>query len=93
MNREWELGGFSGGKEKQPYAIAMADDGQMVMAGLWAKWESPKGEEVLSCTVLTSPANKIIGELHDRMPVILPESEWPKWLGEEAWNVSPGVRL
>jgi putative SOS response-associated peptidase YedK len=24
------------GKEKQPYAIAMADNGQMVMAGLWA---------------------------------------------------------
>ena len=44
----------------------MADDGQMVMAGLWAKWKSPKGEEVLSCTVLTCAANKIVGELHDR---------------------------
>ena len=28
------------GKEKQPYAIAMADDDQMVMAGLWAKWKA-----------------------------------------------------
>jgi putative SOS response-associated peptidase YedK len=37
------------GKQKQPYAIAMTDDGQMVMAGLWAKWKSPSGEEVLSC--------------------------------------------
>jgi putative SOS response-associated peptidase YedK len=35
------------GKLKQPYAVAMADDGQMVMAGLWAKWKSPtNGEEV-----------------------------------------------
>jgi putative SOS response-associated peptidase YedK len=33
--------------------------------------------------VLTCPANKIIGELHDRMPVILPEADWPKCLGEE----------
>jgi putative SOS response-associated peptidase YedK len=23
------------------------------------------------------------GELHDRMPVILAEGDWPKWLGEE----------
>ena len=37
------------GKEKQPYAIAMADDGQMVMAGLWAKWKDPKsGDEIQS---------------------------------------------
>jgi hypothetical protein len=25
-----------------------------------------------------------MGELHDRMPVILAENDWPKWLGEEA---------
>jgi putative SOS response-associated peptidase YedK len=61
------------GKEKQPYAIAMADDGQMVMAGLWAKWKSPNGGQVLSCTVMTCGANAVIGELHDRMPVILGE--------------------
>jgi putative SOS response-associated peptidase YedK len=24
-----------------------------------------------------------MGELHDRMPVILAENHWPKWLGEE----------
>jgi putative SOS response-associated peptidase YedK len=35
-------------KEKQPYAIAMVDDGQMVMAGLWARWKSPRGDEILS---------------------------------------------
>jgi hypothetical protein len=61
----------SKGKQKQPYAIAMADDGQMVMAGLWAKWKSPRGEEVLSCTVLTCEPNKLVGELHDRMPSMI----------------------
>jgi putative SOS response-associated peptidase YedK len=54
---------------------------QMVMAGLW---ESPaSGEEVLSCTILTCGPNRAMGELHDRMPVILAEIDWPKWLGEE----------
>jgi putative SOS response-associated peptidase YedK len=71
------------GKQKQPYAIAMAD-GPMVMAGLWARWKNPQsGEEVLSCTIITCPPNDVMAELHDRMPVILPESDWSKWLGEE----------
>jgi putative SOS response-associated peptidase YedK len=63
----------------------MADgDAQMVMASLWAKWKSPtSGEEVLSCTILTCEPNSAMGELHDRMPVILAENDWPKWLGEE----------
>src|SRR5215472_13931966 len=72
------------GKLKQPHAIAMADDTQMVMAGLWENWKSPtSGEEVLSCTILTCEPNSAMGELHDRMPVILAENDWPKWLGEE----------
>ena len=58
------------GKDKQPYAIAVADDGQMVMAGLWAKWKDSKsGDQIESCTILTCGPNKVIGELHNRMPV------------------------
>jgi putative SOS response-associated peptidase YedK len=72
------------GKLKRPHAIAMADSVPMVMAGLWAQWKSPtSGEEVLSCTILTCEPNSAMGELHDRMPVILAENDWPKWLGEE----------
>lgn len=71
------------GKTKQPYAVGMMD-GMMVMAGLWAKWKDPRsGNEVLSCTILTCAPNDIMAELHDRMPVIVAESDWPKWLGEE----------
>jgi putative SOS response-associated peptidase YedK len=73
------------GKEKQPYAIAMADDDPMVMAGLWAKWKDPKsGDEIQSCTILTTSSNEVMAELHDRMPVILDKADWPKWLGEES---------
>jgi len=72
------------GKDKQPYAIAMADNGQMVMAGLWAKWKDSKsGDQIESCTILTCGPNNVIRELHNRMPVILSEPDWPKWLGEE----------
>ncbi len=54
------------------------------MAGLWSKWRDPvNGEEVLSCTVLTCEPNAVMAEIHNRMLVILDESDWPMWLGEE----------
>lgn len=69
--------------EKQPYAVAMADNDLMVMAGLWDEWKSPKGEHVKSCTIITCPPNKVAGALHDRMPVILAPDAWARWLGEQ----------
>ena len=38
-----------------------------------------RGEEVLGGRC----PNRAMGELHDRMPVILAEKDWPQWLGEE----------
>jgi putative SOS response-associated peptidase YedK len=56
----------------------------MVMAGLWSTWRDPtNGEENQSCTVLTCAPNNAMAEIHNRIPVILDESDWPKWLGEE----------
>ena len=69
--------------DRQPFAVAMNDDDLMVMAGLWDEWTSPAGERIKSCTVITCEPNELIGMLHDRMPVILAEKDWPKWLGEQ----------
>ena len=47
-------------------------------------WKSPtSGEEILTCTIMTCAPNKTMAEIHDRMPVVLDEADWPKWLGEE----------
>ena len=52
----------------------MADESHMVMAGLWDEWNDKKtGERVKSCTIVTSPANALVGARHDRMPVIVAE--------------------
>jgi putative SOS response-associated peptidase YedK len=66
--------------DRQPFAVGMADDDLMVMAGLWDEWKSPAGERIKSCTVITCEPNATIGSLHNRMPVILDERDWPKWL-------------
>jgi putative SOS response-associated peptidase YedK len=60
------------------------DKSNMVMAGLWDEWTDKKtGERIKSCTIITCPANALVGALHDRMPIILAEEDWEKWLGEE----------
>jgi putative SOS response-associated peptidase YedK len=71
-----------GGKDRQPYTIAIKGGGLMAMAGLWETLRSPVGETVRGATIVTCPPNDLVAELHDRMPVILPPSVWPAWLRE-----------
>jgi putative SOS response-associated peptidase YedK len=68
---------------KQPYAIALADQRLMALAGLSENWRSPAGEWIRSFAVITTTPNKLCAELHDRMPVVLQPETWPQWLGEE----------
>jgi putative SOS response-associated peptidase YedK len=72
-----------GRKEKQPFAIALKDESLMAMAGLWDTWRSTAGETVRSFTIITCSRNELVGQLHNRMPVILHREDWPAWLGEE----------
>jgi len=72
------------GSRKQPFLIHAADDRPLAFAGLWAPWRDPAGGDwVLTAAVVTTRANGIVGQLHDRMPVILEPSEWPIWADSE----------
>lgn len=65
---------------KQPYYLFRADGKPLTLAGLWDRWRPPDGDPVISCTVITTEPNELVRELHDRMPVILPEDDWKRWL-------------
>lgn len=78
----YEWAEVPGQRRKQPYAVAMADGSPMALAGLWERWRAPDGSILRSFTVVTCPANQRLARLHERMPVVLPESAWPLWLGE-----------
>ena len=69
------------GKEREPYAVALADRRLMALAGLWETWRSGAGERVRSFAIVTTTPNALLAELHDRMPVILAPEDWPVWLG------------
>jgi putative SOS response-associated peptidase YedK len=65
--------------DKQPHFISLKSGEQMAFAGLWESWKSPEGP-VESCTICTTDAHDMMGELHDRMPVILPRATIDHWL-------------
>ncbi len=67
------------GNDRQPYFFSRPDGEPFAFAGLWDRWLG--GDEPLeSYSVLTAPANGVVGEVHDRMPVILPADVWGPWL-------------
>jgi putative SOS response-associated peptidase YedK len=69
------------GKARTPFLIHTPDDAPLAFAGLWAPWRDPAtGEWLLSASVVTTRANSVVGELHDRMPVILTPDAWRLWL-------------
>ena len=68
------------GGRKQPYSIRMADRSVFGMAGLWEHWTDPAGETIETCTIITVDANELVGELHDRMPVIIDPDDYSAWL-------------
>jgi len=68
------------GKTKIPYRITMKDDSLFSAAGLWESWTNPKGEEVLSFTIITQKPNELMTDIHDRMPAILRPDQEQDWL-------------
>ena len=75
-----------GSTRKQPFYIHRTDDEPLAFAGLWEIWKGPdrSGDEVVrSTTIVTGPANDLMAEIHDRMPVILPPDAWGRWLDPE----------
>jgi putative SOS response-associated peptidase YedK len=38
------------------------------------------GTELLTVTVITTDPNEVVQPLHDRMPVIIPERDYDRWL-------------
>jgi putative SOS response-associated peptidase YedK len=73
---EWRMDG----NQKYPYLFTLKDHRPFTFAGLWDVWKDPEGKETRSCTIITTEPNKLLAEYHNRMPVILTESNRWQWL-------------
>jgi putative SOS response-associated peptidase YedK len=80
---EWKRSG----REKRPFYIQARDEDLLFFAGIWDSW-SFRGEIIMSCAIITTPANQIVGELHDRMPAILLPKDHDAWLDPQTNRVA-----
>jgi putative SOS response-associated peptidase YedK len=65
---------------KQPYYIHRRDGQPFAFAGLWERREPEDADAVDTFTILTTSPNKLMAEIHNRMPVILAEKEYDRWV-------------
>lgn len=70
---EWK----SEGTKKQKYAFSLPEQSVLFLGGI-SKFDPKTGEH--SFVILTREAASDIAFIHDRMPVILPQSEHDEWL-------------
>jgi putative SOS response-associated peptidase YedK len=69
------------GTLRQPYRIVGRQGRPLALAGLWAGWKDPSTDTVRrTFTIITTTPNDALADLHDRMPVIVPENAWDRWL-------------
>lgn len=84
---EWRK--IKGSGPSQPYAIGMKDNSPFALAGLWENWQHPEtGEWLRTFCIVTCPANALVADIHDRMPVIIQPADYDRWLG----NIEPDPR-
>jgi len=73
------------GKTKQPYYIRLKDGRPFAFAGLWERW-AKQGPALETCALITTVPNTLMAPIHNRMPVILPESAYASWINPGLQN-------
>jgi putative SOS response-associated peptidase YedK len=74
------------GSKTVQYVCTPKDGKHIAIAVIWDRWNDG-GPSLLSFAMVTTPPCEIIGTITDRMPALLEDSGWPKWLGEEPASV------
>ena len=72
---------------KQPFYIRMEDGSPFAFAGLWESWEN--GRQMRSCTIITTDANNVVDDIHNRMPVIFHPENYGLWLNPDFEEKEP----
>lgn len=67
---------------KWPYYFTLKSRTIFAFAGIWDSWKDAEGKEFRTCAIVTCGANSVVGKIHPRMPVILPESDEDTWLDD-----------
>jgi putative SOS response-associated peptidase YedK len=92
---EWQTISADGEKpRKQPYFIHRADSDLLAFAGVYELWRDqavPPDHErawLWTAAIITTQATDDVGQIHDRMPMVIAPDQWVEWLDPD--NTEPG---
>ena len=86
---EWQVVSDGGKKRKQPYFIYRTDGETLAFAGLYELWRDaslPDDHErawLWTAAIITTQATDDVGQIHDRMPMVITPEHWADWLGPD----------
>src|SRR5215469_10331285 len=78
-----------GKQRKQPYYIHRADGGGLAFAGIYELWRDqslPDDHErawLWTAAIITTQATDEVGQIHDRMPMVITPEHWEEWLNPD----------
>lgn len=67
---------------KQPFFIHPTNQELFAFAGIWSEWTNKEGKVERTYSIMTTEPNKIMSDIHNRMPVILHEEDYDTWLSD-----------
>jgi putative SOS response-associated peptidase YedK len=87
---EWKITG----DRKQPMRITLKEETVFSFAALYDTWVSPEdGRKLSTCTIITTEPNRLMADIHNRMPAILRREDEPVWLDRSNRNAQQAMEL
>ena len=86
---EWQTVSEQGKQRKQPYYIYRKDGGALAFAGVYELWRDetlPADHErawLWTAAIITTQATDDVGQIHDRMPMVVTHDHWADWLNPD----------
>ena len=68
---------------KRPYRITLKTEEPFAFAGLWSTVHDRAGNAHTTFAIITTEANALVAQIHNRMPVILQEQVEEDWLNPQ----------
>ena len=68
---------------KRPYRITLKTGEPFAFAGLWSSVHDRAGNQHTTFAIITTEANALVAQIHNRMPVILQEQDEADWLNPQ----------
>jgi putative SOS response-associated peptidase YedK len=87
--------GYYEWKDKKPFYILRTNGGITAMAGIYDLWRDPAVADeqdehafLWTASIITTAATDDVGQIHDRMPMIIEPELWADWLDPDNTEIS-----